>query len=348
MFEEKGFSPTPISQLGEFGLIQRVTSGLMPQRTQTIKGVGDDCAVMDLGGNEYLLMATDVLAEGIHFDLRYVPLKHLGFKAVAVNLSDIYAMNGKPLAVTISLCISAKWSVEAVEELYEGIRFACESHRVDLVGGDTSSSSAGSFINVSIIGTVPKVAVVYRSGAQVHDLVCVTGDLGAAYAGLQVLERELKVFQGNSEAQPDLEQYDYVVGRQLKPVPRWDVIQKLAEAGVKPTSMIDVSDGLASDLLHISAQSQVGVRIFQDKIPLDHQTVSVAEEFNLSPLTFALNGGEDYELLFTARGSDFDKLKSMPEISVIGHITEEGTGTAIHLSSGETVPLTAQGWNHFK
>jgi thiamine-monophosphate kinase len=348
MFEEKDFNPTPISTLGEFALIQRLVSNFDIKRKETVTGAGDDCAVLDLGGTEFTLIAADILTEGIHYDLRYVPLKHLGYKCVAVNVSDIYAMNGTPLAITVSIAISSRFSVEGMDELYAGIKIACEEFNIDLIGGDTSSTISSSFINVSIVGTVSRDKIIYRKGAAEHDLICVSGDLGGAYAGLQVLERELKVFQSNAEIQPELSNYDYVVGRQLKPSPRGVILEALASNGIKPTSMIDVSDGLASDLLHLCGHSDLGSRIFQDKIPVDHQTSDVADEFKIAPLTFALNGGEDYELLFTVKPGDFNKLSGIPEVSIIGHMTASGTGSAIHLTGGEEVPLTAQGWNHFR
>lgn len=348
MFDDNNFIPTPISSLGEFGLIDRVTKAFASYDIGIVKAVGDDCAVYEAEENLYHLITTDILAEGVHFDLSYVPLKHLGYKLVAVNLSDIYAMNGIPFGITIAIAVSNRFSVEAMDELYEGIKLACQAFQVDLLGGDTSSSSAGTFISVTALGRVDRGRVCFRKGAKEGDLICVSGDLGAAYAGLQVLEREKAVFKANPNLQPDLDDYDYVMARQLKPEPRNDVVNLLRESGVLPTSMIDVSDGLASEILHICKNSNCGATVYQDKIPVDHQTIKVADEFKISPTTYALNGGEDYELLFTIKPADFEKVKSMREISIIGHITESVTGANISLSGGELVPLTAQGWDHFK
>lgn len=309
-------------------------------------GIGDDAAVIDIG-NEYLLMSTDMLIEGPHFNLSYVPLKHLGYKAVAVNVSDIAAMNGRPEQITISLAISNRFSVEAIDELYEGIRAACKSFNVDLVGGDTTSSPSGLIIAINIIGRVDKDKIAYRKGAKPNDIICVTGDLGAAFMGLQVLEREKEVFLSNPDMQPDLEKYEYLVGRQLKPEARMDIVYDLAEMKIVPTSMIDVSDGIASELFHISTNSGVGVKIFEDKIPIDSQAFETAVEMNLDPVTCALNGGEDYELLFTIPQSDYEKVKNHPDIHLIGHTHSDASENLLITKQQNVVRLKAQGWQHF-
>lgn len=336
-----------INQLGEFGLIDRIASQFDTRNVSSKKGIGDDAAVID-AGNDYMLISTDMLLEGVHFDLSYMPLKHLGYKAVAVNVSDIAAMNGKPEQITIGLGLSNRFSLEAIDELYEGIRAACESYKVDLVGGDTTSSSSGLVISISVVGRVEKEKVVYRSGAQLNDIICVTGDLGSAYLGLQVLEREKEVFLANPHMQPDIEKYEYMVGRQLKPEARMDIIYELKELGITPTSMIDISDGLASELFHISKSSRVGVKIFEDKIPIDSQAFETAIEFKIDPVTAALNGGEDYELLFTIRQSDFEKVKNHPDIHFIGHVHDQPHQNVMVTKQEQMVPLRAQGWNHFK
>jgi len=335
-----------ISTLGEFGLIDRISKRFENLVPSTIFGIGDDAAVID-GGDEYILTSTDMLIEGPHFNLQYVPLKHLGYKAVAVNVSDIAAMNGRPEQITISLGLSNRFSVEAVDELYEGIKAACKSYNVDLVGGDTTSSPAGLVIAISIIGRVAKNKIAYRNGAKANDIICVTGDLGAAFMGLQVLEREKEVFLANPNMQPDIEKYEYLVGRQLKPDARMDVVFDLDEQKVIPTSMIDVSDGIASELMHISVNSGVGVKIFEDKLPIDSQTYETAVEMNLDPVTAALNGGEDYELLFTITPSDFEKLKNHPDIHFIGHTHNDATQNQLITKGGNVFPLKAQGWKHF-
>lgn len=335
-----------ISSLGEFGLIDRISKRFDKINPSTVYGIGDDTAVID-GGNDYILMSTDMLIEGPHFNLSYVPLKHLGYKAVAVNVSDIAAMNGRPEQITISLGVSNRFSVEAVDELYEGIKAACKNFNVDLVGGDTTSSPAGLVINISIIGRVAKDKVVYRNSAKTNDIICVTGDLGAAYMGLQVLEREKEVFLTNPNMQPDIEKYEYLVGRQLKPEARMDIIYDLEELKVVPTAMIDVSDGIASELFHIGTQSGVGVKIFEDKIPIDSQTYETAVEMNIDPTTCALNGGEDYELLFTIKPSDHDKLKNHPDIHFIGHVHSDASQNQLITKGGNVVSLKAQGWTHF-
>lgn len=339
-------SRTEIASVGEFGLIGRLSKAFENTRPDTVKGIGDDAAVVDLG-TEYGLLSTDLLLEGVHFDLTFAPLKHLGYKAIAVNVSDIAAMNGVPGQVTVSLAVSNRFSVEAVEELYAGIKAACADFRVDLVGGDLSSSRSGLLISVSVFGKVAKDKIVYRSTGKANDLLCVTGDLGGAYLGLQILEREKQVFLANPGMQPQLEDHDYVIQRQLKPEARMDVIFELGEAGVIPTAMLDVSDGLASDLLHLCSQSGVGALVFEENLPIDEQTYLAATELNLSAITAAMNGGEDYELLFSVRQADYDKVKNNPKISVIGYLTAEPNQVLLSTKGGSQVPITAQGWNHF-
>lgn len=337
---------TEISDLGEFGLIERIKSNFSLQHSSSTKGIGDDAAVIDIG-NENLLVSTDMLIEGPHFDLSYVPLKHLGYKAVAVNVSDIAAMNGKPEQIVVSLGLSNRFSLEAIDELYEGIKAACKNYRVDLVGGDTTSSPTGLVISITVIGRAPKEKTVLRSGAKVNDIICVTGDLGAAFLGLQVLEREKEVFQSNPSMQPDLEKYEYLVGRQLKPEARMDLIYELAEQNIIPTSMIDISDGLASELFHLGKSSGVGIKVFEDKIPIDATAFETAVEFKIDPITAALNGGEDYELLFTINPSDFEKIKNHPDIHFIGHTHDNLNQNVMISKQGTVVPLKAQGWRHF-
>lgn len=338
---------TPLSNIGEFGLIDRLTSSVQLQHKSTIKGIGDDAAVLDFG-NKQVVVTTDLLTEGIHFNLMYVPLKHLGYKAVVVNLSDVFAMNAQPRQITVSIAISSKFSVEAVEELYAGIHLACEKYGVDLVGGDTTSSLTGLTISVTAIGEAGPDDLVYRSGAKVNDLICVSGDLGGAYMGLQLLERENEVFKVNPKEQPKLEGYDYILERQLKPEARGDVIKALKSLGVKPTAMIDISDGLSSEIMHICKKSNVGCAIYEEKIPLDFQTKRFAEELSINPLVAALNGGEDYELLFTVYLADHDKIKNDPDITIIGHITETANGSNLITGAGTAIPLQAQGWNPLK
>ncbi|HEX8041215.1 MAG TPA: thiamine-phosphate kinase [Chryseosolibacter sp.] len=335
-----------ISELGEFGLIERIRANFAPKNAHSVFGIGDDAAVIDAGG-EYLLISTDMLLEGIHFDLGYTPLRHLGYKAVAVNVSDIAAMNGRAEQITVNLALSNRFSVQAVDALYEGIQAACGNYKVDLVGGDTASSASGLVISVTAVGRVPKNRVAYRRGAKENDILCVTGDLGGAFVGLQVLEREKQVFLANPEMQPGLEKYDYIVGRQLKPEARTDIIYDLEERGVVPTSMIDVSDGLASEILHISKESKMGVRIYEDKIPIDQLTYETAVEFKLDPVTCALNGGEDYELLFTIAKADQEKIKNHPDIHMIGYVHSRSGENVMATKQGNLVPLRAQGWNHF-
>ena len=337
---------TEISSLGEFGLIDRIKTGVSLQNLTSLHGIGDDAAVIDLG-HENLLVSNDLLLEGVHFDLAYTPLQHLGYKAVAVNVSDIAAMNGRPEQIVIGLALSNRFSLEAVDLLYAGIRAACQNYKVDLVGGDTTASPAGLMISITVIGRAAKDKTVMRSGAKVNDIICVTGDLGAAFVGLQVLEREKQVFQANPEMQPDLEKYEYLVGRQLKPEARMDIIHELADKNIVPTAMIDISDGLASELLHLAKNSGVGIKIFEDKIPIDAQTYETAIEFHIDPATTAMNGGEDYELLFTIRAADFELLKNHADIHFIGHTHDNGQQHVMISKQGTVVPIQAQGWKHF-
>ena len=337
---------TELNALGEFGLIDRIKSKFNSQNPETIRGIGDDAAVIDVG-NQYLLISTDMLLEGVHFDLSYAPLRHLGYKAVAVNVSDIAAMNGVAKQITVSIGLSNRISVEAVDEIYEGIRFACEDYKVDLVGGDTSTSRSGLVISVTVTGVVDKDKIAYRNGAKANDILCVTGDLGAAYFGLQILEREKQEYMANPAMQPDLEEKSYLVGKQLKPDARADIIHELAEAGVVPSSMIDISDGLASEIIHLSTQSGVGALIFEDKLPIEDITMLTATEFNINPITAALNGGEDYQLLFTVKQADFEKIKNLPDVTPIGYMTED-KAVELVLKSGAKASITAQGWNHLQ
>lgn len=337
---------TELSTLGEFGLIERINQQFTPTLPQTIKGIGDDAAVIDTGSDEYTLVSTDMLIEGVHFDLSYAPLKHLGYKAVAVNVSDIAAMNGTPRQITVSIGLSNRFSVEAIDELYAGIQTACEAYKVDLVGGDTSASRSGLVLSVTAIGTVKKDKIAYRNGAQPNDVICVTGDLGAAYLGLQLLEREKREFLENPNMQPQLEDKAYLVGRQLKPEARTNIIYELNDAGLVPTSMIDVSDGLASEILHLCKQSGTGAQIFEEHIPVADETFLTADEFKLSPLTAALNGGEDYELLFTIKQTDYEKIKNSPHISFIGFMTNDPSAVEIVTKGGGRFPVQAQGWQH--
>lgn len=345
MLEEKP-GRTELSELGEFGLIKHLTENIILKNESSVKGVGDDAAVINYK-NKYAVVTTDMLLEGIHFDLAYMPLRHLGYKTVIVNLSDIYAMNATPKQITISLGISNRFSVEAVEELYKGIYVACEKYGVDLIGGDTSSSLSGLVISVTAIGEAEKEDIVYRSGAKENDLLCVSGDLGGAYMGLQLLEREKKIFKENPNIQPDLSGNDYILERQLKPEARKDIPEILKALNVLPTSMIDISDGLASEVLHICNQSDVGCTVYEEKIPIDPTTYNKAREFNLDPTVCALSGGEDYELLFTIDLKDYDKIKGNPDISVIGHISNKSAGKNLITKSGTQHPITAQGWNAF-
>lgn len=338
---------TELKDLGEFGLIDRIQKQFSLQNSTSARGIGDDAALIS-AGDEYLLVTTDMLLESVHFDLSYVPLQHLGYKAVAVNVSDIAAMNGTPEQITIGLGLSNRFSLEAIDSLYDGIRAACENYKVDLVGGDTTSSASGLVISITAIGRVSKEKVVLRSSAKNNDIICVTGDLGAAYLGLQVLEREKQVFLTNPEMQPDIEKYEYMVGRQLKPEARMDIVYELADKKVVPTSMIDVSDGLASELLHLSKSSGVGIKIFEDKVPIDSMAFETAIEFKIDPITCALNGGEDYELLFTIDPADYEKLKNHPDIHFIGHVHSNPEQNVMVTKQETVVPIQAQGWNHFR
>ncbi len=344
MFDNK--ERTNLDHLGEFGLIAHITKAVELTEKSTVKGIGDDAAVLNFSGSQ-VLVSTDLLLEGIHFDLRYVPLKHLGYKAVQVNLSDIYAMNGMASQITFSIGLSSKFPLEAVEELYAGALLACKKYNVDLVGGDTSASAQGLVISVTSIGYAKVEDIVYRSGAKEGDLVCVSGDLGGAYVGLQLLEREKRIFLENPNIQPDLEGKDYIVERQLKPEARRDIVQLLASLAIKPTAMIDVSDGLASEIIHICNASGTGCRLYEEKIPIDPMAYDTAREFALDPTVCALNGGEDYELLFTISQTDYDKLAGEADISVIGHITEKEAGCELISKSGNVHPIKAQGWNAF-
>lgn len=338
---------TNISELGEFGLIDRLTKDIKLKNESTIKGVGDDAAILNYA-NKQVVVSTDLLTEGVHFNLMYVPLKHLGYKAVVVNLSDIYAMNATPKQIMVSLAISGKFSVEAIDELYAGIHLACEKYNVDLIGGDTTSSLTGLTISVTAIGEGTKGDIVMRGGAKPNELLCVSGDLGGAYMGLQLLERENEVFKVNQNMQPQLEGYNYILERQLKPEARADVIAAFRKIGLKPTSMIDISDGLSSEIMHLCKNSGTGCSLFEDKIPMDDQTKKMAEELNINPLVAALNGGEDYELLFTLPLEDYEKIKNDPDFTIVGHMTEAGEGINLITTGGSAIALEAQGWNHGK
>lgn len=334
-----------ISSLGEFGLIDRLTENLPVNNGSTLKAVGDDAAVMHYGSDRDVLVTTDMLLENVHFDLTYVPLKHLGYKSAVVNFSDIYAMNGTPRQITVSLGISRRFTVEHIEELYAGIRLACKMYGVDIVGGDTCASHQGLVISITCLGDAPRDKIVYRDGAKPTDLICVSGDLGAAYMGLQLLEREKVASAGRADFVPDFSGKEYIVERQLKPEARRDIIEALAKAGVKPTSMMDVSDGLSSELIHICKDSHTGCRIYEDRIPIDYQTAVMAEELNMNLVTAALNGGEDYELLFTVPLADHDAVARIEEIRIIGYVTNESEGCAMITRDGGELPLRAQGWN---
>lgn len=336
-----------LSEVGEFGLIDILTQDFQLKNKNSLLGVGDDAAEISINENESLLVSTDTLVEGIHFNLMYMPLKFLGFKAVAVNVSDICAMNAKAEQITVSLAVSSKFPIEALEELYEGIHAACEIYNVDLVGGDTTSSLSGLMISITAIGRAKKNKIVYRSGARENDLIVVSGDLGAAYLGLQILEREKQVFQANPNIQPQLEGFDYLVKRQLKPEARVDVISYLDKLSVVPTAMIDISDGLASELMHISKSSNCSVSIYSEKLPFDERTSITALDLNLDPITCALNGGEDYELLFTVKHEDYEKVVSNPNLTIIGHITSKENGNYLIDKNDSAVALKAQGWKHF-
>jgi thiamine-monophosphate kinase len=333
-----------LSELGEFGLIDLLTNDIILENKSSLVGVGDDAAVIDNKG-KLTLVSTDLLVEGVHFDLIYTPLKHLGYKAAVANISDIAAMNGTARQLLVGLSVSSRFPVEALEELYAGIRQACKVYHVDLVGGDTTSSVKGLFLSITVIGDVDPADVTYRNTARENDLICVTGDLGAAYMGLLLLEREKAAFQGDPNMQPDLEGYDYILERQLKPEPRTDIVRLLKEAHIKPTAMIDISDGLGSEILHICKGSKLGCRIYEEKIPIDPTTITMAGIFGIGPWTAALNGGEDYELLFTINQQDFEKVRAIPGTSVIGHMTDLAQGAHIVAGDGALVEITAQGWN---
>ncbi len=341
-------SKTEINTLGEFGLIRHLTENLQTHQQSTIKGVGDDAAVMDFGGKR-TLVTTDLLLEGVHFNLEYVPLKHLGYKAVVVNLSDIYAMNGTPTQIVVGIGVSARFPVEALDELYSGIRLACDKYGVDLVGGDTCSSMTGLTIAITCIGTADEQDIVYRNGAKKNDLICVTGNLGTAYLGLQLLERERIALQGLKTGD-EIEAFkgrEYLLSRQLKPEARKDIVEALRQAGIHPTAMMDVSDGLSSELLHICHESGCGCAVYEDKLPINYEAAKMAEEMNLNIVTCALNGGEDYELLFTCNINDYEKLIPLDDVYIVGHITDPADGTLLIGRNGEQLPLKAQGWNAF-
>lgn len=345
--EETNPHRTEISRLGEFGLIDHLTHNITLVNASSVEGVGDDAAVLDFEGFQ-TLVSVDLLVENVHFDLTYTPLRHLGYKAVAVNISDIVAMNAEPQQIVVGLAVSNRFPIEAIEEIYDGIKMACKRYKVDLVGGDTTSSTSGMFISVTVIGRAKAEDICYRKGAQVGDLLCVSGDLGAAYMGLLLLEREKAAFKANPDVQPDLEGYDYVLERQLKPEPRTDITKLLKENDIRPTSMIDISDGLASEILHLCKASKVGCRIFEDKIPFDPVTLNTADLFEMIPAIAALNGGEDYELLFTIRQSDFEKMRKIKEISIIGHITSDVNHAEMVTNDNQMIELTAQGWDALK
>ncbi|QEC54156.1 thiamine-phosphate kinase [Anseongella ginsenosidimutans] len=344
MLENK--SRTEISELGEFGLIDHLTKNIRLHHASTEKGAGDDAAVLDHSGRK-TIVTTDLLTEGIHFDLAYVPLRHLGYKSVIVNLSDVYAMNATPTQITVSIAFSNRFSLEAIEELYSGMLLACDKYKVDLAGGDTTSSQHGLVISITALGTAAADEIAYRDGAAEGELICVSGDLGAAYMGLQILEREKQVYLENPAMQPDLQGKDYILERQLKPEARGDVLELLRALEVKPTSMIDISDGLASEILHIATRSGLGCKLFEEKIPIDPMTYESAREFNLDPTVCALSGGEDYELLFTIAQKDYEKVKNQPDISVIGHMTAKDEGCYLISKSGQVHQITAQGWDAF-
>ncbi|MBD3863331.1 thiamine-phosphate kinase [Olleya marilimosa] len=347
MIEDKNQQRTDLSQLGEFGLIDHLAKSFEVTQKSTIKAIGDDAAVLEFD-KDRVVVSTDFLVEGVHFDLSYMPLKHLGYKAVIVNLSDIFAMNAEATQITVSIAVSNRFPLEAIEELYAGVQTACKLYNVDLVGGDTTSSTSGLIISVTAIGQVKTGDEVYRSGAKPNDLLVVSGDLGGAYLGLQVLEREKEVFKVNPNNQPDLDAYTYIIERQLKPEARKDIIKLLADLEVKPTAMIDISDGLSSEILHLCKASKVGCDLYENKMPLDPQVISTSEEFNMDSTTIALSGGEDYELLMTISQDDFPKIKANPHLTVIGYITEEASGAHLVTRGGQKIQLTAQGWNSFE
>ncbi len=347
MIENPSPKRTELEELGEFGLISHLTADIEIRNESTIKGIGDDAAVID-NKDKLTLVSTDLLVEGVHFDLSYTPLKHLGYKAAVVNFSDIAAMNGIPKQLFVGLSVSSRFTVEALDELYDGIKMACTRYKVDLAGGDTTSSASGLFLALTVTGEAEKGEVVYRNTANENDLICVSGDLGSAYIGLLLLEREKQVFLADPDMQPDLQGYDYILERQLKPEPRLDINEKLKKAGILPTSMIDISDGLASEILHICNDSNLGCRIYEEKIPIDIITGNTAAEFNIQPVTAAMNGGEDYELLFTISMNDFEKIKELEDISVIGHITDLNAGCCLVSTDGVLVDIKAQGFDHLR
>lgn len=347
MLEDKNKETTSLEKLGEFGLIDHLTQHFTIKHPSTIKGVGDDAAVLDFKDKKVVL-STDLLVEGVHFDLSYMPLKHLGYKSVMVNLSDIYAMNAKATQITVSIAVSNRFPLEALEEFYAGIQLACETYGVDMIGGDTTSSKTGMLISVTALGEASEESIAYRSGAKENDLLVVTGDLGGAYMGLQVLEREKEVFKVNPNNQPDLEPYSYIVERQLKPEARKDIVELLAKLEVKPTAMIDISDGLSSEILHLCKNSGVGCALYENKIPLDPTVISTCEEFKMDGTMIALSGGEDYELLFTIDQADFPKIKGNPHLTVIGHMTDKSQGANLVTRAETMIPLKAQGWNSFQ
>jgi len=344
MLEDKSPARTSLSQLGEFGLIDHLTNQFEITQASTLKGIGDDAAVLDFADKKGVI-STDLLIEGVHFDLAYMPLKHLGYKAVVVNISDICAMNSRPTQITVSVAVSNRFPLEALEELFAGINLAAKTYKVDVIGGDTTSSQKGLILSITAIGEATAEELVYRNGAKVNDLLVVSGDLGAAYMGLQVLEREKQVFQVNPHSKPDLEAYSYLIERQLKPEARTDVRTLLHALEINPTAMIDVSDGLSSEILHLCKQSEVGCNLYEDKLPLDPQLISVCEEFQLDSTTVAINGGEDYELLFTVKMDDFDKLKGNPNFTIIGHMVEAAEGMHLITRANTKIPLKARGWN---
>ena len=347
MLEDKNQSKTALSSLGEFGLIEHLTTQFKINNKSTITGIGDDAAILNFKG-ESVVVTTDFLVEGVHFDLSYMPLKHLGYKAVVVNLSDVYAMNAMASQITVSIAVSNRFTLEAMEALYQGIQTAAKTYGVDVVGGDTTSSISGLTLSVSAIGHVKASKVVKRNGAKSNDLLVISGDIGAAYLGLQVLEREKEVFKVNPKNQPELERYSYIIERQLKPEARKDIVILLNDLKVQPTSMIDISDGLSSEVIHLCKQSGVGCDLYEEKIPLDPQVISTCEEFNIDSTTIALSGGEDYELLMTISQADYPKIKGNPNLTVIGHMTEKASGIHLVTRAQEKIPLVAQGWNGFK
>ena len=348
ILEESNIKKTPISDLGEFGLIEHITKSFYNKNKSTIFGVGDDAAVIEYSKDKYHLLSTDMLVEGVHFDLAYTPLKHLGYKAVSVNVSDICAMNGRPTHITVSIAISNRFTIESVEELYSGIKLACENYNIDLVGGDTTSSISGLAISISILGEAEKKSITYRRGAKVNDLVVVSGDLGAAYLGLQILKREKEIFLANPGVQPDLQGNDYALQRQLKVEARLKLIEVLKEMDIVPSSMIDISDGLTSEILHISKQSNVGITIYEDKLPIDYTTMNLAKDLKINPIFCALNGGEDYELLFTISQKHYEKLKKDIDFTIIGHVTDKSEGNNFITNDASSHPITAQGWDPIK